>query len=425
MNFARWNRVVFPESHGERERLRRSRLARLATPIVFLYTRLTPSGRALLVLTIFVGAFGLQVEATRVYLLFSLMAGLWVVLLAPLPWFALDEIALAVRCPRRVSLGEPQRFDVDITNTGNLTRQALAVTGPFLPSDGRWQGSHPVVDELRPGGHLAVTCTARFSRRGEHHLDPFQVASLLPLGLSCGRPVAGEPVRFLVVPPIAPVARLALPLGRRHQPGGVALASHTGESMDLLGIRPYRAGDPIRDLHARSWARLGVPIVREYQEEYFSRVGVVVDTDAAHAVPRRLEAALSLAAGLVARLSHGEALIDLLVVGAEVHALTLGRSLGFLDQALDLLACVAAGPAFDGARLERVLAPHLERLSALLLVGLAWDEERARFAEVVRDHGVACRAIMLHGPGPAIAARHEQVATVPVEAIERKEALCL
>ena len=30
---------------------------------------------------------------------------------------------------------------------------------------------------------------------------------------------------------------------------------------------------------ARSWARTGIPVVREYQEEYFSRVGVVVDTD--------------------------------------------------------------------------------------------------------------------------------------------------
>src|SRR5581483_5557131 len=187
---------------------------------------------------------------------------------------------------------------------------------------------------------------------------------------------SSNPARFLVVPPIAPVARLSLPAARRHQPGGVAQASKTGESMDLLGIRPYRPGDPPRDLHARSWARLGVPVVREYQEEYFSRVGVIVDTDARHAEPRRLEAALSLAAGIVARLSAGDALIDLLAVGDEVHplVLTLGRSLGFLDQALDRLACVRPSAPLDAARLSRRLAPFRGRLSAAVMVALTWDD---------------------------------------------------
>ena len=111
----------------------------------------------------------------------------------------------------------------------------------------------------------------------------------------------------------------------------MALASKTGESMDLLGVRPYRPGDPARDLHARSWARTGQPVVREFQEEYFSRVGVVVDIDGSLEDPPRFEASLSLAAGVIARLSRGEALIDLLVVGEEVHSLTIGRSLGFLD----------------------------------------------------------------------------------------------
>src|SRR6185437_10313511 len=136
----------------------------------------------------------------------------------------------------------------------------------------------------------------------------------------------------------ARVLGLATPPGARYQPGGVALASKTGESMDLLGVRPYRPGDPVRLLHARTWARTGTPVVREYQEEYFSRIGVIID--AAAPSPRVLEAILQLAAGAVAFLSRGEALIDLLVVGERVHDLTIGRHLGFLDQALDLLACV-------------------------------------------------------------------------------------
>jgi uncharacterized protein (DUF58 family) len=425
VNLARLNRSLIPETYAERERLRRGWLVRLFSPLIFLSTRLTQAGRTLLTLTIVVGAFGVEVQSTQVYVVFALMAGLCLAVLLPIRLFALDRLDITVRCARRVSLGAAQRFDVELCNQGPQPLRALsvAVQGPFLPSDGRWEGEAPIVEELPAGARAQVTCTARFRTRGEHHLDPFAVAALLPLGLSNGRPLLSAPVRFLVVPVLAPVTRISLPVAQRHQPGGVALASKTGESMDLLGIRPYRPGDPIRDLHARSWARLGQPIVREYQEEYFSRIGVVVDTDSAHADPRRLEAALSLAAGIVARLSRGEALIDLLVVGDEVHALTVGRSLGFLDQALDLLACVKPGRAFVAETPARLLAPFLSRLSAVIFVGLTWDDERARFAHVVRGQGVACQCIVVEGPANRVPAGDRL--TVPVQAIENKEPLCL
>ncbi len=426
MNLARLNRSVFPETYAERERLRHGWLARLLRPLTFLYTRLTRPGRTLFVSTILVGAFGIDVQATQVYVLFALMAGLCLAVLLPVRLFAVEHLAVVVHCARRVSLGEAQRFEVELSNRGAhmLRELAVAVQGPFLPSDGRWVGELPVVEELAPGARARVTCIARFGTRGEHHLDPFTAAALLPLGLSTGHAAHSAPARFLVVPALASVTRITLPIARRHQPGGVALASKTGESMDLLGIRPYRPGDPIRDLHARSWARLGQPIVREYQEEYFSRLGVVVDTDRTQAEPRRLEAALSLAAGIVARLSRGEALIDLLVVGEEVHALTVGRSLGFLDQALDLLACVSPGRPFVAEAPARRLAPFLGRLSAVIFVGLTWDAERARFAHIVRAQGVACQCVVVQGPGPGDVAPGDRV-VVPVQAIENKEPLCL
>jgi uncharacterized protein (DUF58 family) len=232
---------------------------------------------------------------------------------------------------------------------------------------------------------------ARFVQRGEHHLDPFQVAARVPLGLALGPAVETPGVRLVVVPKPAEITRLRMPLGRRHQPGGVAMASKSGESMDLLGVRPYRPGDPVRDLHARSWARTGVPVVREYQQEYFSRVGVVLDTSSAD--DERLETAIRLAAGIVMHLSRGEALIDLLVVGEAVHDLTLGRSLGFVEQALDLLACVRRGPTLDGEALVRRLGPRLSRLSTVVVVTLADDAPRRTLIQRLEGSGVGCARV--------------------------------
>jgi uncharacterized protein (DUF58 family) len=174
----------------------------------------------------------------------------------------------------------------------------------------------------------------------------------------------------------------------------------------------------VRLIHARSWARTGAPVVREYQEEYFSRIGVVVD--AASPDDRRHEAILSLAAGVVAFLSRGEALIDLLVAGERVHDLTIGRHLGFLEQALDLLACVdREKKPVPPARLLDRLAPHLGRLSCVVVIAPAWDE--GALADRIRRAGVACATVVVGAPGP----RAEGVVRVTVEAIEQGEALSL
>jgi uncharacterized protein (DUF58 family) len=198
-------------------------------------------------------------------------------------------------------------------------------------------------------------------------------------------------VKIYVVPRVANVARLPHALATRHQPGGVLLASKSGEAMDLLGVRPYRPGDPVRDLHARSWARTGIPVVREYQQEYFTRVGVVLDTDVADG--ERLEAAIELAAGIVAHLSGGEALVDVIVVGDHVYELTLGRSLGYLEQALDLLSAVEQGPKLQAAVLLRRLEPYLSRLSSVVVITLGEGEERRALLTSIEHRGLACTTI--------------------------------
>jgi uncharacterized protein (DUF58 family) len=247
------------------------------------------------------------------------------------------------------------------------------------------------------GTSTSVTMKARFAERGDLTLGRFRVSALVPLGLASGPPMESAPIRIRVVPRPANVLRINLPLATKHQPGGVALASKTGESMDLRGVRPYRKGDRIRDLSARTWARTGKPAVREYQEEYFTRVGVILDCVAP--ASRRattddaFEAAVSLTAGVVARLGRGDALVDLLVTGGEVHALTLGRSLGFLEQALDHLAVAEIEESVDRTRLLKVLTPYLTRLSAVVMVVDGWDDAREAFLRAIEKKGVRVHCV--------------------------------
>jgi uncharacterized protein (DUF58 family) len=420
INFAKLNHVLIPSTKTARDRLRKGPLGPLIRPFGAFYDGLTDEGRAVFLISFIVGGFGIDVRGSEVHVLWAALAALLAGTLLATRFHALGPFRVEVSAPRRVTIGDAITFTVVLHNDGPADHHALRVLGPFLPWDGRWTVPSPRVRHLAAGAQIRVEARARFLERGEHHLDPFQAAALVPIGLTLGPSVASAGVRFLVVPKIANVVRLATPSGRRHQPGGVALASKTGESMDLLGVRPYRAGDPVRQLHARSWARTGTPMVREYQEEYFSRIGVVIDTAAPSA--DRLEAMLSLAAGVVAHLSRGEALIDLLVAGDRVHDLTLGRHLGFLEQALDLLACVEASarPLAADAVLS-VLSPHLARLSCVIVVTGAWDS--GALAERIRGSGVGCTTLVVVDEGPE--ARGRDVVSIRASAIAAGEALPL
>lgn len=368
MNLARLNHILIPPSKEGRDRLRGRVAGRVLAPIGWLFGALSTEGRGTLGLALVLGMLALDVYGTRVFLLWAALLGLLAAGLLVRRAFRLSRVRLEVRVPARVTVGTPVRFELCVHNDGPRDVHALRVEGPFLPWDGQWLRRQSGFSTVKAGQRALGGATARFVERGDHHLDVFQLRALLPLGLVVGPEVTSEGARFRVVPRIAPIEQLTLPLGDRYQQGGVASASRVGEALELIGVRPYRRGDPVRDLHALTWARTGIPHVREYQQEYFTRIGVCVDNDRSVTSERTLEAVVSLAAGVVGCARCAEALVDLLVVDGQVHPLTLGRSLGTVDQALDLLSCVRLGRPFDPEAVAARLAPFVAQLSCVVLI---------------------------------------------------------
>jgi uncharacterized protein (DUF58 family) len=385
-----------------------------------LLSRLSREGRLLLSSACGAAVLGVDVGRTDTHALLLSVAVLSLVSVGFSWAYPLRGVKAQARAPRRVPVGEELRISIRVRNDGPGRHEALRVEGPRLPWDASWSGDSPTLPALAPGEEASAELRVRYRRRGERKLGPTRVAALVPLGLAQSEPALTEGLRFVVVPRVARVTRVTTPTARKHQPGGIAQASQVGDTSELLGLRPYRPGDPIRDIHMTSWAKLGEPVVREYQQEYFTRVGVVLDTGKIRD-GERFEAALSLAAGVIARLCGGETLVDLLVAGESVHRLSLGRSLGTLEQALDVLAGVQPGPPFSSARILARLGPHLDRLSSVVLIALRWDEERRGLLAKIQRRGVGCAALVL---GEANGAE-TWVRQVPVAAVLRGEALAL
>jgi hypothetical protein len=122
---------------------------------------------------------------------------------------------------------------------------------------------------------------------------------------------------------------------------------------------------------------------------------------------------------VVAHLARGDALVDLLVTGGEIHSLTLGRSLGFLEQALDHLAGAELEANVDRDRLLQRLAPYLARLSAVVMIVDAWDEAREAFVRGVEKSGVRVRVVAVG------ASANAGVKVVPVASIVAGKGLTL
>jgi uncharacterized protein (DUF58 family) len=418
-NLARLNHILIPTQSAERDRWRNTRFGRMVRPFGLLYEATTLEGQVVSMLAVLVGAASLDVQAFDGHLFWAPLTAIQFCSLVMARMYAMPDVVLEMTLPQRVVAGDNVHFTATLRNNSLREHHAVRIDGPFLTWDGTWTSPRASVAVLSPQTTVTTTLTARFSNRGEHHLDPFRAGALVPFGLAQGPAIRSQGCRFVVVPRIAHVERVETPLGSRHQPGGVARVLNTGESMDLRGVRPYRMGDNIRDLHARSWARTGVPVVREYQQEYFRRVAVVFDTDGRTIDPDIFEASVSLTAGIVAALSREDALVDLLVLGLRAHDLTSSR--GSLDATLDLLACVTPDETFDPDAVTSVLSPFVRGLSSVIMVSCQWDPSRTQLLDRIRTSGVGTRAFVVSHEN--VQANH--VTTVSVNAITRNEAMSL
>jgi hypothetical protein len=198
-----------------------------------------------------------------------------------------------------------------------------------------------------------------------------------------------------------PCASLAMPGPARYQQGGVGLASSVGQSEEFVSLRDYRRGDPLRHIHWRSWAKVGRPIVKEFEDEYFVRHALVPDTFSDLPQSEAFEEAVSVAASFACALPTQESLLDLLFVGAQAYCFTTGRGVAQADHMLEILASVRLCTDKPFQTLETLVLNHARMVSGCVCVFLAWDEARRRFVEKLKAVDVPVLVVLITSPGQA------------------------
>lgn len=393
---ARLNHIFIPAKKADRDRFRNGRFAKLLRPVFSLYFALSQEGRALFVMTILVGLASLDIHESQVYLLFAMLVGLVTASVASRLFFRAHGLSLRVEGPARVAVGETQRFVVTLENRGNEPLASLRLVAPFLPWDGKWLRSPDPVAAIRPQGRASVLADATFMARGEHHLDAFEAALLVPMGLALGPRRQSNDTRFLVVPRVPSVGPIRV-THRRAQHRDARVTSRAVGDDEFAGVRPYRAGDSLKHLHARTWARTGVPHVRTYVAERSDRVGIVVWVDGDDAKESTKEAALTLAAGVAARLlAQGEG-VDRLVIDSEVFVVAPRSGRAALDAVLDRLAVFAT--TTNEVDIEPTLSEAASSLSSLVLIAADDSPRRRRLLAELERVGIPLRWVVVGEDG--------------------------
>ncbi len=365
-----------------------------------LYTqRLTRAGRWFVWPTLAFMAYGgisLQLQG---YIPFCCALGLWAVAMALAPVFR-PRVRINVNHATRICAGQTLPARIEIRQTGRLGGMELTVLPHRLPPeiDAVPEDGSPV-PRLTRNQSQTVQVGLRCTQRGVYQLPAWRVESDFPLGLLRSRRIFANPQTITVYPNFTRLNRLQLPTGRRYHPGGVAMASNLGESFEFIGNREYREGDNVRDIDWRATARLNRPIVREYRDEYFMRVAVILDTHLPpHADPlhrKAFEQAVSVAAAVSDHLARQDYLVDLLAAGPDLYHLTAGRSLAYLDQILDILACVQPGSAEPFHVIEPQIMENLSKITTVICVMLDWNEARRSFTHRLAAQGAAVKLIVV------------------------------
>lgn len=386
---------------------------------------LTRAGRWLLFITLFIAFIGSITLDAPFYLLLCYSAAVWLVALAG-AWMVRLRLELQGRHAAQIAAGGELPIDITITSRSPSILHELQIIPRMLPlSMDPLPAEGIALAALAPGESRTLRLQVQCRRRGIYTLKGYRVQTAFPAGIVNSSEVYPHEQRLVVYPAFHPVTSMTIPSGQKYQPGGVALASTVGQALEYAGNREFQVGDDVRLIDWRASARLGELIVREYREEYFHRVAVILDTHTPQGgaeAEEAFEAALSLAATISEYLSRGEYLVDIFAAGDSLYHLTAGRSLAYFDQILEILACVEPSRTAPWSRLRPALSEHALSITTAFCIFLDWDGERAGLVDDLRIGGAAVHAYVVRSgkprsdPGPdADLITPEQVRSGPLE----------
>ena len=389
----------------------------------------TFTGHLLLIVWLVAGIFGVDTTASNSYQLFVFLSIIFIFAFCA-SLFNRFKGSIKRQLPRYATVGEPLVYHVSVTNRSHKSYRDLVyieqlkedfpdyaeLSHFYQRHDNPWykrgisfrlwrtylgflRGAYIAGQPLAFLGkqqteQIKISCTPL--RRGRLNFAGATLAKADLLGLFRRLYYIEEPQSCLVLPRRYPIRPLNLAGKRNYQTGGVSLANSVGDSAEFMALREYRQGDALNHIHWKSLARHNQLIVKEYQDEYFVRRALVLDTAADHLANELFEAAVSVAASLAMSEQDNDALLDLMFVGDSAYRFTTGRGVDQMPHLQEVLAAVQASDAESFKRLQLTVTQHVQQCSSVFCVFLHWDKERQDFIQSLLAQNIPLAVFLIH-----------------------------
>ena len=312
--------------------------------------------------------------------------------------------------PRRIRAGSSFFINYELENQRRLSAWDIELDNYRL-RPGIKITSHAATGVVPPRQKVEIKAEAEALRRGKYDIFSPIADSRFPLGLfKMSRRQKGSPDVLLAYPSFHELVSLDLPVALRYQKDGDSRVSKVGESLDYFGNREFREDDDPRHIDWLGSARTGELIIKEFQQEYLSRIAVIVDTY----VPPinsfkfrfrkkqsfdELEASLSLASALIDYLTRGEYVVDIFAAGLDIYHFKAGRHLSCFDDIMDILASLEVNHQLPINDLSSSVLEEISSIGSAVVILQGWDKERQKLISRLNNYGIASKLIIIGNKG--------------------------
>ncbi len=402
---SRWRILLFPplgERLVERKGLAHRKVPFLAWPYYLMFACSTPTLFAfgLMGVAPALGLFFIGSDSGAVHLGFAVAAALLAGIAAG--WALRPKLAVHCDVPARIECGRPYSVRYLVANTGKRTACDLAIETLPYPNRFHLLLRRTALAVLPPGQSATVESVGEAHRRGCYRLPPLRWDTNAPFGVWRWGRTDWSGRHLTVYPKYAPLAELKIPLGSRNRLDLDPARQLVREAIEFHGCREFRAGDALRHVHPRSSARLGTPVVKEFQAEGRGRIAVLVDTWSS--LPMGLagrlqdpvvEACLSLATAAVESLARDDRVLELLVAGPGMYRFVSEGRIGFFEDVLDILASVEPSAEDPLPMLAPQLIEEIREIQSVLLILGRWDRRRAELVQDLESAEVGVKTVLV------------------------------
>lgn len=214
-----------------------------------------------------------------------------------------------------------------------------------------------IVGQINPGQTEYATYRCLFPQRGVYWIGPTRVSTRFPMGLVKGGFRLTPPLEYCVAPRLGKLTPTWDQRLQSEATGTTAVRRRRGvEEDEFYALRPWRSGDSRRQIHWRSTAKQGQPIIKQFDQKSDRDFAMAIDLFApsvdpeSNQLPKRVEIekvekALSFSATVISQIKSAiQGRVGVSICGSELFTMSEQNNRELVSVVMQRLA-IAQGAA--------------------------------------------------------------------------------